>query len=134
MTTQELFDKVAVHLLTQDQRSMGHFIGHSDDRPQCAYRGDKGRMCAIGCLITDEHYDIALESKLLYGPSPGSNAKGSDPYLAVVNSIGRELTNVEVDMLMRLQEVHDKRTVCSWPFELRFWATNFGLECPPELR
>lgn len=55
MTLQEVFDKVARHLLTQGQRSILRETG------RCAYRGDEGCMCAVGVLIADEHYHPKLE-------------------------------------------------------------------------
>lgn len=48
-TTQEVFDQVAVHLLTQGQKSMDHSC--------CVYRGPGGLKCAAGCLISDEEYE-----------------------------------------------------------------------------
>lgn len=54
MTNQEIFDKVATHLLSQGKRSALGGVG-------CAYRGDGGLQCAIGCLIPDELYRYELE-------------------------------------------------------------------------
>jgi len=49
-TLQETFDKVARHLLTQQAKA---------EQPDgnCAYRGEHGRKCAVGCLISDEEYE-----------------------------------------------------------------------------
>ena len=53
MTQQQIFDKVATHLLTQGAKSM---MGDT-----CRYRGSNGAKCAVGCLIKDDHYDPILE-------------------------------------------------------------------------
>ena len=47
---QELFDKIATHLLTQGARS-------ENSLGKCLYRGEFGRKCAVGCLISDEEYE-----------------------------------------------------------------------------
>ena len=52
-TSQEVFDVVAKHLLTQNAKSM--------DDPwdeMCAYRGENGRRCAVGALIPDDLYSF----------------------------------------------------------------------------
>src|SRR5690349_11599184 len=50
MNAQEIFDKVARHLLTQKEQSRDSF--------SCAYRGvnQNGKIlsCAVGCLIPDD--------------------------------------------------------------------------------
>lgn len=53
MTNQETFDRVAEHLLKQDAKSLRHGA--------CAYRGDAGLKCAVGCLISDEDYEYGIE-------------------------------------------------------------------------
>lgn len=50
LTPQEAFDKVAVHLLTQNEKSI-------DDKGNWACRGLNGCKCAIGALIPDEEFD-----------------------------------------------------------------------------
>jgi hypothetical protein len=47
-TYQELFDKAVKGVIEQGCQSI-RSIGHS-----CAYRGDSGKKCAIGHLLTDE--------------------------------------------------------------------------------
>ena len=53
MNDQDVFDRVATHLLTQKRRSTNQSIP--------LYRDDRGNKCAIGCLIDDEHYNPILE-------------------------------------------------------------------------
>lgn len=97
MTTQEIFDTVARHLLTQGARSMV-----PDGPRMCAYRGAEGRKCAVGVLIKDEFYRPALERQ------------GMTPVVkrAVEKSVGRELTQDEEDLLQVLQAVHDSNETC----------------------
>ena len=56
MNQQEIFNKVATHLIAQGKRSTG-FGG------ACAYRGYDGTMCAAGCLIPDDEYKPEFENK-----------------------------------------------------------------------
>ena len=53
MTMQEAFDTVAIHLLTQQDKSQ--FMD------ACLYRSPDGLMCSIGCLIDEEDYNENLE-------------------------------------------------------------------------
>lgn len=63
-TAQEVFDHVALHLLTQMQVSMRT---RNLDNPEmgevCAYRGDNGLKCAAGALISDDEYNELMEGK-----------------------------------------------------------------------
>lgn len=54
-TEQEVFDFVAKHLLKQGVKSV--------DGLDCVYRGVNSTMCAVGCLISDEEYDIKMDIK-----------------------------------------------------------------------
>ena len=61
MNQQEIFDKVATHLIAQGKQSLGArpvFIGDAG----CAYRGADGTMCAAGCLIPDDEYRPEFET------------------------------------------------------------------------
>jgi hypothetical protein len=55
MTPQEIFDKVASHLLTQNKRSIKDGT--------CVYRGPDNTSCAVGCLIPDDIYVPEMEHK-----------------------------------------------------------------------
>lgn len=57
LNRQLIFDTVVPKLLAQGGRSMGTRIGSM----RCAYRGEKGRKCAVGHIIPDELYDRELE-------------------------------------------------------------------------
>ena len=56
MNQQEIFDKVATHLIAQGKQSL--MISNDE---ACAYRGTNGNMCAAGCLIPDDEYSPEFE-------------------------------------------------------------------------
>jgi len=60
MNAQQVFDKVATHLLTQKKRAVVNA-----DFERCMYRAPAGRKCAAGCLITDRNYRKEMEGKTI---------------------------------------------------------------------
>ena len=69
MNQQEIFDKVATHLIAQGKQSRA-MLTHvlklgakpvAQGGAGCAYRGDGGTMCAAGCLIPDDEYKPEFE-------------------------------------------------------------------------
>ncbi len=111
MTTQEIFDKVSKHLLTQNQKSM-----HPTKATACAYRGAGGLKCAIGCLIPDELFDDSWNHYLV-GDLP-------DEILVLLGY------TKNVGLLEDLQSVHDASSVAEWALGLRKVATEHNLEGP----
>ena len=105
MTKQEIFDKVAKHLLTQGVRSVDGANG------RCMYRGTNGTKCAAGCLIPDDKYDNRFERKAW------SSIADKFP----------ELIEHE-HLIQQLQIVHDSCAPEQWITALRNTATIFGLE------
>lgn len=63
-TRQKMFDKVAVHLVTQGTYA-GILVSPGEIR--CFYRADDGKRCAIGCLIPDELYHRRMERSSVSG-------------------------------------------------------------------
>ena len=114
MTNQEVFDKVAKHLLTQGGRCG---ITDGEGEFHCKYRGPKGTKCAVGCLIDDAYYDEDIE---------GVGIKTHDNvYQAVCDSVGFE---PDRDMLVDLQDLHDRGNPSKWAERLRHIAHDYGLE------
>ena len=110
---QTVFNKVAAHLLAQREQSLT-----ADGR--CAYRGQNGRRCAVGCLINDEHYHSALEDKT----TPITEA-----FKAVENSLGLpRLSPRLVFLLEELQVLHDHTPPSTWREELKELAHQYELE------
>lgn len=61
MNQQEIFDKVATHLIAQGRQSL---VDDDDINEQfCAYRDPYGAMCAAGCLIPDAEYRDEFETQ-----------------------------------------------------------------------
>lgn len=56
MNAQQIFDKVATHLLTQKKRALS-----KGKLRTCLYRAPDGRKCAAGCLISDRLYHENME-------------------------------------------------------------------------
>ena len=110
MTKQEIFDKVAVHLVAQNERSW--------DYNTCLYRGPNGLKCAVGCLIPDNEYTPEMETKSAQFVLPMLSDK------TLSNSFELE------EMLSNLQRLHDGWTPEHWPQKLRDIAKEYGLTCP----
>lgn len=111
MSKQELFDKVVTHLLTQNEKSTKVISGIEI----CAYRGNNGLMCAVGCLIPDEIYNEDIEG------------------LRAVNVIEKYMCNYPTYLfysrfLEELQYVHDSMSVDLWKDELISLAKKEGLQ------
>jgi len=107
LTDQEVFDRVARHLLTQGERA------YDNVRGVCMYR--KGCLkCAIGCLIPDDKYSTELEG------------------LGVDNERVREALKgitESWDLLGAIQDVHDIRILWTQlPKSLRNIAKDFRLD------
>ena len=111
----ELFDRVKNHLLQQGDRAL-----LDDGSYGCAYRNSNGYKCAAGCLIPDALYRPEVEHTgivslvLKYG---------------VTNIFGRELAmpGRSLDLLERLQEIHDGVPAEDWEEELNLLAEEFNV-------
>ena len=102
MKMQEIFDKVAKHLLDQGRPAMSGTA--------CAYRGEHHTMCAVGCLIKDEFYDRGLE---------GKNCCAAVVSSALIASGVMEHREDKVMLLLdRLQRIHDTKDPSRWKSEL----------------
>lgn len=125
MNTQEVFNRVVKHLRQQGMRSMRI----RDARPGaagCAYRGDNGTMCAVGCLIADEHYNEWFE---------GTGVCAPDVREALFNS-GVVTDKDTLYLLTSLQQIHDGAGTTGSPYSvdiergLRALAASLGLAVP----
>lgn len=105
-----MFNRVAVHLLTQRKRSMKR--GPNKGVPQCLYRTKDGLKCAIGCLIPDSKYDKEFEGKSIHAR-------------AVRHAAG--ITDDNVWLAGQLQAVHDNRLPADWWRDLNALAQQFRL-------
>jgi hypothetical protein len=136
MNRQEIFDKVAKHLLTQNAPATVVYDGPDGDVLHCVYRSPAGLKCAVGVLIPDELYHPGIEGS---GPNvvPGS---GTDhlwrPILKHLqieeDDEGICIFTDDLGFLCGLQEIHDHAAqgggVDGWPAELKEFAETNGLE------
>lgn len=120
MNKQEVFDKVAKHLVTQNAASL---LG-----TMCAYRTTTGLSCAIGCLIPDSKYSRLMD---FTGAPILSNGRVRD----VLREEGIDVDTQEgLNFLSALQSVHDFHQPKNWRVELRRVAAVFSLEVPGFLK
>lgn len=87
----DVFNHVIEHLRKQGTKSLVH---HED---MCAYRGDGGTMCAVGCLITDDEYSSSFEE----------NTVDILVQEGLPNSSLMARIEPNLDMLSELQYFHD---------------------------
>jgi hypothetical protein len=118
MTDQELFDKVATHLLTQGKKAQ-------DLVPViCRYKTDDGLKCAVGCLIPDELYSTDLEGCALC--QPHDDFGKVDRLKRVLITVG--IASQQFNMLAELQNIHDYQDAESWRFRLGDFARHHKLK------
>jgi len=109
---QDVFDTCAVHLLTQKHRAM--------QGASCAYRGNRGQKCAVGCLIADNEYQSAMENKTA---AKLINYAGYDLRPGATTA-ARDLHSHKLRLLALLQEVHDSNSPEVWLNQLYRMAHN----------
>lgn len=107
MTEQEIFDKVAAHLLMQNEKSARY--GY------CKYRLGKLR-CAVGVLM-DCCYSEEFEGKSLSG---------------LLDEVDMDIDLPKERLLNTLQNLHDDHEPYEWPGCLSSVARRFKLECKHE--
>lgn len=112
MTPQQIFDKVATHLFTQNAKA----LNEHDSVIACVYRSTDGKSCAIGCLIDDETYEPGMENKS-FDRLMGSRYKAVLPPWFSPN----------YQLLQALQRCHDGQDVDHWRHKLTEIADDFGL-------
>lgn len=92
-TLQQVFDDAYRGLAAQG------FAQSVGEGGSCAYRGAKGRRCAIGHCISDAEYTPAIEN--------ASVATRGDRYTEAVELFDRLFAGLSIDTLRTLQGVHD---------------------------
>jgi hypothetical protein len=109
MNKQEIFDKVATHLLTQNKKSLS--------KNGCSYRGLDNTKCAIGCLIPDDKYTSSLEGHSLLNKL----------VMEVLTEELGILDGYDVGLLDILQCLHDYYSTDLWKEQLYRIAEKFKL-------
>lgn len=111
MTSKEIYNKVSAHLLVQNKKSylpkdVVEKRGFTVIDTDCAYRGEDGLRCAIGCLIPDNEYSIEME--------------GSIPAALKFNNPDLQKTfRDNYSLLFQLQSVHDFYEPSEWKKKLK---------------
>lgn len=111
MNKQEVFDKVATHLLTQKRQAW------DEQTNGCVYRASNGDKCAIGCLIPDQFYSPEFEQLFLENLA--------ERYPSLLSDIG--LGTIPVVFLADIQCVHDDTPPDAWFICLESFALREGL-------
>ena len=112
---QTIFNRVAAHLLAQGRPSLSAIR-----RGACAYRGEDGLRCAVGCLIDDARYSETLE---------GHPVQLGGVLQAVKSSLGlQHLAPRTTDLLTDLQRLHDLTPPEEWREGLKELAHHYELE------
>ena len=129
MNMLKVFNKVEAHLLAQGVRSMSY----SD---ACAYRGDMGRSCAVGCLIKDEFYHKGLEGIPMWADEhelvSTSKTCLEDRQMLLKEALiksGIDLNPATTYMLSSLQSLHDSVNPKFWELRLQNLRVKyFGID------
>ena len=118
MNKQEIFDKVAIHLLTQNKRSRNNLS------LACRYRGPNGLKCAIGVLILDDIYHPEVEGGNVLSASTIDYLRRSGISIPLDEDARSEV----LCFLLKLQRIHDLAKVELWEEKLRLLAKEYNLE------
>lgn len=123
LTNQQIFTKVKNHLLKQNAKSKkSGSVWYG-----CAYRGSKGRKCAVGCLISDKEYCKDMEGASVEELILGRHRHFPDGQYRTYNSPSN-LKLRSVHLLQELQFVHDDEDVKDWKECLKSIAKDFRLK------
>lgn len=107
-TLQEHFDFVVSNLLKQGRKSQ-NLSG------PCRLRDHAGNKCAVGWLIPDERYALALEGDSIMGLQ--------DCHVLPEELCGRSAAS----FLAHLQDAHDNEHPATWPAAFARVAARFNL-------
>lgn len=118
MTKQQLFDKVAKHLLTQKVASK------SDDglgRP--VFFAKDGKMCALGCLMDKKIFREKIEEY----DYPHENDMCPAEVLENFEECLPEGATENGEMLERLTYIHDGYSPDEWPDRIKWFTKEENL-------
>lgn len=108
-TPQAVFDQAARHLLTQGTRSSEYRGGATQCLYRASLRPDGTIACAAGCFIADSEYKPDMEGGRCH---------------SLAESMG---ITAHMDLIQRLQNIHDDEDPGDWASELRTLANADGL-------
>jgi hypothetical protein len=133
--SKKIFKVVSQHLLRQNAKSLLPEKMRASGKTfttTCAYRGEEGRKCAVGCLIPDNKYTEDLEGLGVLSPNVWSILEG-EGIVGPQEGNGRstKLTRQE-EFLSSLQGVHDSFPPEAWPERLEFVRKHYGISVEGE--
>lgn len=115
-TAQEIFDRVARHMLTQKKRAYG--------QGKCLYHTSDGLQCAVGALIDVQRYKPFMECGTIR--SLISTLSQRPEYADMVEEF-----SAHEDLLSWLQSIHDGGVEITWESQLRNLAQKHNLQFNP---
>ena len=122
MKTQRMFDKVAEHLLNQNERC------GDDVEGTCFYRmrtqDHRNLKCAVGAIIPDERYEPKYEMNGVVGLSITFPESLSDS----LSQVGSVFWLAQMPVLISLQQLHDNLEPAKWAVGLSYIAECYHLE------
>lgn len=138
MNNQEIFNKVYTHLYKQAQPALRHSDFIDGPGPACAYRGEGGTMCAVGCLIPDDVYTPEIEgvgvSRLVAAEHIVDDAEANWLATALERSGVDVYDESTVGLLVELQGAHDLTLfdfgLAAWERKMHEIAGAYGLTVP----
>lgn len=99
LALQEIFDRVALHLLTQGTAAV------DPGRGMCKYRTDAGLKCAVGGLIPDDLYDPRIEGAAVVDYTMAEPLERDELLKETLMKIG--IKGNGFALLKSLQRIHD---------------------------
>ena len=112
----EAFHTVYRHLMTQNVKSF------DATNTFCQYRGEAGCKCAVGCLISDEHYVNHIENHRVNSPA----------VLKAIHASGYSTSKKAVELYTQLQRIHDTWNPPEWQTQLNLLTKEFSVTIPRE--
>lgn len=121
--SQMIFDWIVAHLRLQGRKS-AKFVEYKD---VCIYRYvlTDGTIlkCAIGCLISDEHYRPDFENK-----SFGFHVEVTQ---AVERSMDIKISGRDVCLILNMQSIHDNVKIMDWEAQFKKMSSVFDVDYRP---
>ena len=121
MTLQEIFDIIANHLLTQNQKSLS-------SQGMCVYKSTTELSCAVGCLLKNKD-TTSYEGIGVHNLRHNLQDRDHKNLYQDLLSVGVPDIDEAFDLLDDLQTVHDLREPKEWKKQLQELAENKGLLC-----
>lgn len=114
VTPQQIFDQVAVHLLTQNAKSSVPADPEYPDQLRCLYRSGE-LQCAAGCLIDADEYSETMEDKrFLEVFATFKETHHPENWTGSLN----------IQLVQEMQNLHDHNPTENWKFCLRDLAVS----------